>query len=117
MATATTTITEARVVRFSGKDEDWPAFSKRLNAAISKSKLRKIAAGTETRPPDSTGDATAIAARAKEQEAWDDQNDALHTLIVDRLDDTVLVRVASAVPDGDGKLSFVRRARRKVQQL
>jgi hypothetical protein len=66
---ATTTITETTISRFSGKDEDWPAFQKSLAAAISKAKLRKLAAGTDTHPPDSTGDATAVAARAVEQEA------------------------------------------------
>ena len=75
MATATTTITESRITRFSGKDEDWPAFQKRLAAAISKAKLRKLAAGIDSRPLDSFGDATALAARAEEQEEWGERNE------------------------------------------
>ena len=46
-----------------------------------KAKLRKLAAGISTRPPDSLGDATARAEVSEEQEGWDDANDQLHTLI------------------------------------
>ena len=47
---------------------------------MDKAKLSKIAAGTEVRPPDVTGDAATREARAKLQEVWDDKNRALHTM-------------------------------------
>lgn len=94
------------IVQFAGQASAWPAFSLRLQAAMDKAKLSKIAAGTEVRPPDITGDAAAREARAKLQEAWDDKNRALHTMVVERLEDSVLLRVAAGVPHGDGVRLF-----------
>ena len=93
------------IVQFAGQASAWPAFSLRLQAAMDKAKLSKIAAGTEVRPPDITGDAAAREARAKLQEAWDDKNRALHTMVVERLEDSVLLRVAAGVPHG---VTFLR---------
>ena len=61
----TTTTTVERVTLFNGQPEEWPAFSLRLDAAISKLRLSKIADKTELRPADSSGDATARASRQK----------------------------------------------------
>ena len=102
----TTTTTVERVTLFNGQPEEWPAFSLRLDAAISKLRLSKIADKTEPRPADSSGDATARASRQKEQAAWDERNAQLHTLIVDRLEDTILLRVAAGVTRGDGASLF-----------
>ena len=102
----TTTTTVERITLFNGQPEEWPAFSLRLDAAISKLRLSKIADKTELRPADSSGDATARAARQKEQVAWDERNAQLHTLIVDRLEDTILLRVAAGVTRGDGASLF-----------
>ena len=102
----TSTPSYTTIVQFTGQASAWPAFSLRLQAAMDKAKLSKIAAGTEVRPPDITGDAAAREARAKLQEAWDDKNRALHTMVVERLEDSVLLRVAAGVPHGDGVRLF-----------